>query len=656
MSWVISLVLAGLMIAPGAGTNLTINNNGNNFVNGNTPQIVSLDETERFEQTYPLNANGRVSVSNVNGSITVEAWDRNEVRLEAVKTADTKERLADVQIRIDARQDYFSVETDYGSWKRNDGVWKNRNSGKLEVQYRLQVPRGAVLDEVETVNGSVTISNMTNSTKASAVNGNVKATNLRGTARISTVNGTTEADFDSVSNTGQISLDTVNGKVLLTVPSDINATVKADSLNGQIINDFGLPVRKGEYVGRDLYGKIGSGELRVRLNSVNGDLIIKRKQDGKSPNTVVNLLTQKNKSDEDDDDDDQDNDNESRVKVNNDKLNKDIAKSVKQAQKVSEQSEREVKRELEKIKPELDKLKPELEKVNVEAMKEAAKVINSEEVRAQMREARRQQRTLARLDEIGLVIPSVVKKTETFKVKGVPKVSIDAKDCPVTVKGWDKPEVQYFITKVSRQPQQLLNLKVLNSESEVNIKVNEETTPNAEGADGVVLGDLNTLRIEVYVPKKSNLRILSDREVRLENVSGDIQVEGGDESINVRDVDGKLRVSTADGGIRIIGFRGELDSRSGNGLMNLEGDFQKINAQTVDGTIVLTLGDGVNANLESNSKEIETDGIALVPASDKKDISVWKIGEGSNSSTYRLYTTSAGQIIVRCAETLRAGF
>ena len=59
----------------------------------------------KFEQTYPLNANGRVSVSNVNGSIIVEAWDRNEVHLEAVKIADSKEALADVEIRVDAKPD-----------------------------------------------------------------------------------------------------------------------------------------------------------------------------------------------------------------------------------------------------------------------------------------------------------------------------------------------------------------------------------------------------------------------------------------------------------------------------------------------------------------------------------------------------------------------
>ncbi|NOT48781.1 MAG: hypothetical protein HOP17_13660, partial [Acidobacteria bacterium] len=184
MSWLYSIIFAGLVFS------------GDNAVKENSPlpvaepaAVVVQGETERFEQSYPLSANGRVSVSNVNGSIVVEAWDKNEVRLEAVKTADTKEALADVQIKVDSRADFLSVEADYDSWRRDRGDkgWKNR--GKLEVQFKLSVPRTAVLNEIETVNGSVNVSNFTNLTKASAVNGNVNATNLRGTAYLETVNG-----------------------------------------------------------------------------------------------------------------------------------------------------------------------------------------------------------------------------------------------------------------------------------------------------------------------------------------------------------------------------------------------------------------------------------------------------------------------------------
>jgi hypothetical protein len=169
MSWLYTLVFAGLMFSsnPTPVSKLENSPNGTLLVTRNNKS----DETEHFEQTYPLSANGVVSVSNVNGSISIDGWERNEVKLEYTKTADSRERLSQVEIRISAQPDRFSVETDYGNSGNNRG-W--HGDGKLTVEYRLMVPRGAVLSEIETVNGSASIANLVNIMKVSAVNGSVK--------------------------------------------------------------------------------------------------------------------------------------------------------------------------------------------------------------------------------------------------------------------------------------------------------------------------------------------------------------------------------------------------------------------------------------------------------------------------------------------------
>ena len=327
MSWLYSLVFAGLLFTAGEERPAV-------QVQAAEPvlmtQTVVGDEIEKFEQSYPLSKNGNVSVQNVNGSITVEAWDRDEVRLEATKIGDSKETLADVEIKVESTADSFSVEADYKSWKWSDKRNETRNR-RLEVEFRLSVPRAAVLNEVETVNGSVTVSNFTNVTKISAVNGDVTATNLRGAANLSTVNGKVNADFDRVESSTKITLNTVNGQVNLLIPSDVNATVKADSLNGNITNDFGLPVKKGQYVGRDLYGKIGSGETQIRLSSVNGNLSIARKNDGRSPNPATNLLPTK-KADEDWDDD---MDEKGRAS-NSAHIDREVRRAVNESQRTTE--------------------------------------------------------------------------------------------------------------------------------------------------------------------------------------------------------------------------------------------------------------------------------------------------------------------------------
>ena len=67
--------------------------------------------TEEFHQTYPLAAGGRVSLSNINGAVRVVGWDRDEVKVDAVKRARAPERLREAQIKVDASPARIRIET-----------------------------------------------------------------------------------------------------------------------------------------------------------------------------------------------------------------------------------------------------------------------------------------------------------------------------------------------------------------------------------------------------------------------------------------------------------------------------------------------------------------------------------------------------------------
>jgi DUF4097 and DUF4098 domain-containing protein YvlB len=94
--------------------------------------------------------------------------------------------------------------------------------------------------------------------------------------KISTVNGGIEANMARLEDAKGVTLNSVNGPIVLMVPSGANAQVKASTVHGAITNDFGLPVDDGQYVGHNLSGQIGTGGPRVRLNNVNGSITIKR--------------------------------------------------------------------------------------------------------------------------------------------------------------------------------------------------------------------------------------------------------------------------------------------------------------------------------------------------------------------------------------------
>ncbi len=636
MTWLYSIFIAGLMFSNGITPPVHADFI---FTKSNALRSVKLDEIERFEQTYPLSSNGKIRVSNINGSIKIEAWDRSEVKLEAVKIADSRERLSEFSVKINSQPDYLEIQTEYER-QNNRQYGKNQ---KTEVQYRLTVPQNAVLDEIETVNGEISISNMINTTKASAVNGKVIGLNLQGTAKLSTVNGTVEADFDRLQTSGRISLDTVNGTVNLSIPSDANATIKADTVNGTINNEFGLPVRKGKYVGSDLYGRIGSGDVQIKLSSVNGGLSVKRKNDGKNVNPATNLLPAKNSVE--DDWNAPDGDENFRVVrppkppivpptplppdfgglVNNAEMQKKIDKALKEAQK-----------EMGRITPEMRKqIEDELKKANVN--------LNTEEMREQMKLAQEKyKQAMAQMSGLNWWVgsPVIEKKSDSFAVKTTPNVTIEANKCAVSVRGWDKPEVHYSITKIGKNINQTpINVQASQTGADVNIKVvnDAETSP--------VIGANNT-RLEIFVPKKLNLKIVTDGEIRLEGISGEIDLKGIDGEINVRDSEGNMRMTASDGKIRVLGFKGEIYAQSADGDVNLEGDFQKLTARTETGLIILTLPEEADANLTAN-KEITSEGLNLT----KEKENNWHIGKGG--ADFRLQTTD-GKIFLRSAAVMKS--
>lgn len=619
MSWLYSIFLAGLLFS----SNGTLPASSNLVPSVEEPKAAAAgqDETEKLDRTYPLSADGRISVSNVNGSIVVEAWDKNEVRLEAIKTADSPESLAAVEIKIDSRPDVFTVEASYGSWKNNrDG---GRNNMRVEVAFRLWAPRTAVLSSIETVNGSVTVSNFSNFTKISAVNGSVVAANLRGAAEMSTVNGEVSADFGELTAANRINLSTVNGRVNLVIPSDANATVRADSLNGSISNEFGLPVRKGKYIGRDLFGRLGGGQTPIRLSSVNGTLSIGRRSDGKTPGPATDLLQQKRG------DEDSDIGNDEISTFDNRKINRDIERALSDSARQSVKALKQAQKELENIKPELDK-------INLEAAAKVNVNIDPDRIKAQVAESlARQREVLARLASVRLSasVPTIRKKTNTFPVKGVPTVVIDAKPCSVTVRGWDKPEVRYVLTKSSDEPGA--------SETAVTEDANESSVTIRVSSGGDENYDDLGQRLEVFVPRKSDLKITADGEIRLEGVTGTIELNGRDQAINVRDARGTMKLTAAGADARIIGFNGELESSTGDGDLYLEGSFTALAAKSAEGNVILTLQENANLSIASNN-EIVQEGIKLKRAGD----GLWQIGSGGVRYNFEF---GDGSLVVRSA-------
>src|SRR5260370_3201395 len=68
--------------------------------------------SKEFNQSYPFHPAGSLELQNVNGTVDVQGWDRNDVEVRAVKSAKQKESDLDrVSIPVDAKPDALSIAT-----------------------------------------------------------------------------------------------------------------------------------------------------------------------------------------------------------------------------------------------------------------------------------------------------------------------------------------------------------------------------------------------------------------------------------------------------------------------------------------------------------------------------------------------------------------
>lgn len=234
--------------------------------------IATADISDKIEKNYDFNKDGKISISNINGDVTIEACDCTQLKLIAHISASDQETRDRISLKIKATQSSFSVETRYA---KRDKKWyrKDRHS---EVVYHLRVPNDVNLREIELVNGDLNISGVTGTLEAELVNGKLKSDGLTSDTKISVVNGDIELSFKNLSNANSVDLESVNGNIIVSLPRNASAKISAETVSGRISNEFGLKVNKGQWVGADMSGTIGGGRVSIDMENVNGKIQLKR--------------------------------------------------------------------------------------------------------------------------------------------------------------------------------------------------------------------------------------------------------------------------------------------------------------------------------------------------------------------------------------------
>jgi DUF4097 and DUF4098 domain-containing protein YvlB len=247
--------------------------------------------TETINKEFPFPKDAKLTVENVNGKIVVEQWDKDIVRIEALKTAkgssdeSARKALADAKLEFTASEKEVSVSVknpqsfSFLSWLCGMG-------SSVEVSFKITTPASAKLN-LNSVNGDIVVTVKDAKVEAETVNGSVAVKNSA-LLSANTVNGSIDFDSENIAQIESVngaiagsirsdkpksgSVEVVNGSISVKFLSSVGVALSAESVNGGIESDFA----EVEGTKREKSGDVGGGGDKISLETVNGSIEVKK--------------------------------------------------------------------------------------------------------------------------------------------------------------------------------------------------------------------------------------------------------------------------------------------------------------------------------------------------------------------------------------------
>lgn len=215
---------------------------------------------EKIDRTIDVSANGRINIEIMDGKITVEGWDKPQVRIVGEAPTD------DHNFKFEARGTTTIIEHagEHGFWNQRHGggsyasltIYAPRNSSfrldSTSADYVLKNIKGQV--RADTMSGNISLEGGVDSIDLESVSGNLRVTGASGRLNLSTVSGTIETDGDAdqfeaqtvsgdirahIGSSERLNLESVSGNINLKVELSEKARLDADTVSGNIEIELG---------------------------------------------------------------------------------------------------------------------------------------------------------------------------------------------------------------------------------------------------------------------------------------------------------------------------------------------------------------------------------------------------------------------------------
>jgi DUF4097 and DUF4098 domain-containing protein YvlB len=258
-----------------------------------------------------------------------------------------------------------------------------------------------------------------------------------------------------------------------------------------------------------------------------------------------------------------------------------------------------------------------------------------------------------------------------FKVSGQPDLRLTTFDGSVEIRSWDQPEVLVEIEKRGPSKEALDRIEVGVNQKGDKIELEARRPMGGDTFIAIGINMSPQVRYVATVPRNAaivarsgdgSIRIeritgrielrTDDGSIRGDELSGDLSVATGDGSVILDDVDGSVEISTSDGGVSVTGRLASARVRTGDGSVTLRAEpgssmSSDWTLTTSDGGVVVYLPENFDADIDAHTGDgrIRSEFSLAEDETKRENRTVrGRIGKGGHTLKVR---TGDGSIVLR---------
>lgn len=216
-----------------------------------------------IKRSFPLSQQGSVRLETVRGDIDISTHSGNEVKIEAIVSADNSAELEKMKLIFEAEADSVFIST------TPDSI-----TAKANIEYFLKVPGKLKSLHLSTLGGEIKSRGTYEDIDFKTANGEIDFRGEFSGCQLASANGDIDVYIKDILS-GDISVKSTNGSIKVTVKPDSSFSVEGSTVTGSIRSEFSTRVTS-EPVGPKITGTVNDGTHKLQLRTVNGNIQLLR--------------------------------------------------------------------------------------------------------------------------------------------------------------------------------------------------------------------------------------------------------------------------------------------------------------------------------------------------------------------------------------------